>query len=160
MLICLLPVIKVFVWLPCFQRRDSIVSIVPRVWAWRFRLQFPAGTRNMSLLWNIPVGCEAWGDTVLRLRINGAILSTPQSFHDFLNASFHPYCFTTFSTYFKPIPVTLHRNFCYFFIALYWFHWSWLMWMMTVQLIPLIMLSLCFNVWLVDMHVTQNIKWQ
>jgi len=32
------------------KRQDNIVSIVPRVWAGRFRVQFPEGTRNVSFL--------------------------------------------------------------------------------------------------------------
>ena len=41
------------------KRRNSVVSIVPRLWAGRFRVQFPAGARNLSFLQNIQAGCGA-----------------------------------------------------------------------------------------------------
>jgi hypothetical protein len=123
------------------KRQDSIVSIVPRVQSGRFRVQFPAGTRNVSFLLNIHTGCGAhpasWVDgrwrgggsgsgrvmkltihlhTVLRLRISGAIPHLTPEFSWLLQGEFHPYFFTTFSYYFEPLLVTLHRRFHYVFV--------------------------------------------
>jgi hypothetical protein len=41
------------------KRQGSIVSIMPRVWAGRFRVQFPAGIRNVPFLQNIQTGYRA-----------------------------------------------------------------------------------------------------
>jgi hypothetical protein len=69
---CTLPVIKVFFWLPYFQRG----RIVPRVWAGRFWVQFPAGTRNVSFLQNIQTGCGShpacWVDEVGGVEVAGS----------------------------------------------------------------------------------------
>jgi len=102
---------------------------------WKIQGQFPAGARNEAFLQNIQTGCGAhpasWVDggcgsgrvmklttclhTVLRLRISGAIPHIPPKISWLLQGEFHPYCFTTFSTYFKPLLVTLRWCFRYVF---------------------------------------------
>ena len=106
-----------FLWSKCFsgyhisERRDSIVSIVSRVWAGRFRVHFPAWTRNASFLQNIQTGCGAhpasWVDGVVwkwqghetdHLPPYGAEVknhwsytsSPPLSFHGFYRENFTP----------------------------------------------------------------------
>jgi len=101
------------------KRQDSIVSIVPRVWAGRFRVQFPAGTRNASFfskhpdwlwgpsnllgelgLWkwqghesdhSLPYSAEVKNQESVEL-----YLTSPLSFHGFCRENFTPIVYHIF----------------------------------------------------------------